>query len=100
MIDQEARDLAHKALSQIDGHEDICAVRYEGIQCEIKGIKATLKWAGGACFSIIISALGFLAVAQFNANDQARRDMQSRADAQQRTIELLQQQLAASRKAP
>lgn len=57
---------------------------------EIKGI---LKWAGTTVCGIIIALLGFLAAAQFNANDQARRDATAK-------IELLERQLQQQARPP
>lgn len=92
-IDQDARDKANAALAQIDAHEDICAIRYQGIQTEISGMKRIITWAGAAAFSVIIGMLGFLARAQFDAVEQMRRDQLVRVESQQNTIDLLQEQL-------
>jgi len=99
-IAYEALNLGKQNARDIENHEDICAERYANINKgmakiesnvdkqfgEIKGI---LKWAGGALFSIIIGLLGYLAAAQFSANDIARKASDAKIDLLER--QLLQQ---------
>ena len=96
-IAYEALNLSKQNERDIEKHEDLCAERYANINITMaaieqradKGfteIKGILKWAGGTLFAIIISLLGFLATQQFNANDSARRQAESK-------IELLERQI-------
>lgn len=90
----EALNLAREVKRDQLGHEDLCAERYGNIHKEMAEIKGILKWAGGALFSVIIGLLGFLAAAQFNANDQARKVAESKIDLLERQ---LHQQAPAAR---
>lgn len=83
----DALNLAKQNARDIENHEEICAERYAGIHASMGEIKNILKWAGGTLFSIIISLLAWLALQQFNANDQARKSAETK-------IELLEKQIA------
>jgi len=86
----DALNLARQVERDIESHEELCAERYAGIHEKIHEIKSLIGWAGGVAFSIIVAVLGFLAVQMLSANDQARRDQQTK-------IDLLQQQLIDAR---
>lgn len=82
----EALNLARSTQSDQEKHEDICAIRYQNINDSIADIKGWMKWAGGGAFTLIMSVLAFLAVAQFNANDAARQEQQAKIEALQRQL--------------
>jgi hypothetical protein len=88
----DALNLAKQTARDIEQHEDICAERYAGIHTQIGDIKKLIGWGGGLALTTVLCVLGFLAAAQFNSNDQARRDQQTK-------IEALQQQLLDERRA-
>lgn len=90
-IAYEALDLSKKNARDIESHEDLCAERYAGIHDKIREIKGVITWAGGFAFVTVVGILGFLAQAQFNANDQQQKTQQTR-------IELLERQLIEARK--
>mgnify|MGYP001617980049 CR=1 FL=1 len=85
----EGRNLARQTARDIENHEEICAARYAGIHKQIGEIKGFLIWGGGLAFTTILAVLGFLAVAQFNANAKA-------GDRQQDRIDKLERQLRAT----
>ena len=93
----EALNLSRKNAQQIEAHEDLCAERYgfihqsiAGIDASVKEVKGVLWKVGGGAFSIIITVLGFLAVAQFNANNRL-------TDENRLKVEELQRQLIEER---
>lgn len=90
-IAYDALNLAKQNARDIESHEDICAERYAGIHEKIREIKGVITWAGGLAFTVIIGILGFLASAQFSANDQQQKTQQTR-------IELLERQLIEARR--
>jgi len=79
----QALTLARQANRDIEKHEDICAERYDGINKTMDEIKSILKWAGGFGFTVIITLLGFLAHAQFDANEAAMKALAAKVEAQQ-----------------
>ena len=65
MIDQEARDLANKALALIQEHDRVCAERQKNIIDKLEGLSDGVKglysrfWAGaGTIILILLGALG------------------------------------------
>lgn len=42
---KEANDMADEAKNAISTHEQLCALRYEGIAKELKGIKRLAGWS-------------------------------------------------------
>lgn len=73
-VDQEARDMAQKALHRSETHEEVCAIRYEGIQNQFidllkaqteltQTITRLYNWRWTMAVSVIIgliSVIGFL----------------------------------------
>ena len=79
-IAREALDLARNVEMRVNGHEDICAVRYGSLDTKISNVsndvgdvKRILAWAGTTGFAVILSVLGFLMKAQFDANAEMQR---------------------------
>jgi len=100
----DALNLGKQNARDIENHEKICAERYAGIHTAIGELKASMAtsnkefrgffWkAGGAAFSIILTALGFMLSQQFAASSRVNDD-------RQRKIERLVQQLADERANP
>lgn len=64
-----ARDAMAKAeqnARDIEGHEDICAERYENIREKLGMLFKIIAWAGGSAFAIVMGLLAFLAKTQFD----------------------------------
>jgi hypothetical protein len=66
---REAMDVAYRADRKIDTHEDICALRYSGIQSAMTDLKAEIGKQGNrmwiaagavimACLSVILFLVG------------------------------------------
>lgn len=67
IVDQEARDMATAAQSQIKSHEDVCAVRWAQAMETMKEVKDTLKshtgfetWAMRTGLLILVGVVGWL----------------------------------------
>lgn len=63
----EARALAHESKARIDGHEQLCALRYQTIGDSYTDIKDSLKaihvrlWiAAGSTIGVLLTALFFV----------------------------------------
>lgn len=82
-VARDALDLARDAQRKIDGHENICALRYAQLDNSIKSVKSIISWAGTTGFALIMGALIFFIKGQFDANAEM-----------QKTIQNLQQQQA------
>jgi len=83
-VAREALDLARKVELRVDGHEDICALRYARLEenitasrAEIGDIKKILAWAGTTSLGIILAVLGILMKAQFDANTEMQKTIQN-----------------------
>lgn len=115
-IARDALDLAKDVDHRVSSHEDICALRYARLEEnmtaaraemalnmnslkndmsaqqqifkeENKDIKRILAWAGTTAFGVILAALGFLMVEQFNANAEMQRtlhELQMKSDGYER----------------
>lgn len=59
------------AYSKIEAHEDICALRYEGINRSIAELKGLLHLILTGTAGVVIAITGWLAVQVFNANARA-----------------------------
>ena len=60
-VDQEARDLARQAIARIEGHEDVCGVRWKGAMDQMAEVKRAV-WAGfGLTIASLIGLVGWLA---------------------------------------
>lgn len=92
-VDQVARNSAgtadakaQRALDEIAGHEDLCALRYGNIDETLKRIIRILGWAGTTVFALLISTLGWLIVQQVDHNDTDKAKLSTQ-------VQVLQQQL-------
>ncbi len=63
----EALNLARQNARDIEGHEDICAERYQNIHEKLGMIFRIIAWAGGTGFLLITGLLAFLAKTQFES---------------------------------
>lgn len=63
----EALNLARQNARDIEGHEDICAERYQNIHEKLGMIFRIIAWAGGTGFLLIMGLLAFLAKTQFES---------------------------------
>jgi hypothetical protein len=91
----EALNLGKANQKAIESHEDVCAERYsnintaidevknelrrsvDGVKADVTAsvgeIKTILGWAGGLGLSVIITMLGYLALSQWEANQDAQK---------------------------
>ncbi len=87
-VAREALDLAKDVDRRMDGHEDICAIRYRSLEnsiahvknelsASVGDIKKVLAWAGGTAFIGLIGALSFFLKVQFDANADMQRSLQN-----------------------
>jgi hypothetical protein len=60
-VDQIARDAANKALSQIEGHENLCAERWRQNQLALERLTAVIEQLSGRWFSVMTWALAAMA---------------------------------------
>lgn len=60
-VDQIARDAANKALSQIEGHETLCAERWRQNQLALERLTDSIDKLGGRWFSIMTWGLASMA---------------------------------------
>jgi hypothetical protein len=60
-VDQTARDIASKALSQIEGHENLCAERWRQNQLALERLTAVIEQLSGRWFSIMTWGLASMA---------------------------------------
>ncbi len=70
----------------------------KNISDQVSELKGIFKWAGGALFTLILAAFGFLINQTMTANQALTVNRDSQLIAQQR-IELLQDTLARERRA-
>lgn len=95
-VDQVARDKANqaaadaeKALERMEGHEDLCAMRYGNINDTLTTIKHILGWAGTTIFGLLVATLGWLIVQQIDRSNDDTAVLHAQ-------IELLKQQVPAT----
>lgn len=100
----DALALAKKVEQEIDAHEDLCAERYKtineklvGVSKEISGLRAIFIWCGGAAFTLLLAAFGFLINMTTTAN-QTLQERNRAADIAATRIELLQDALQRERR--
>lgn len=88
VVAREALDLAKDVDRRVNSHEDICALRYEQLHASIAAvkkdvgdsvgdIKKVLGWAGATLVVVMMSVLGFFLKAQFDANAEMQRQLNS-----------------------
>lgn len=82
-VAREALDLARDVDRRVNGHEDICAIRYRQLEhnitevkSDIGDVKKILAWAGTTGFGIIMAALAFFIKVQFDANSEMQKTIQ------------------------
>ena len=49
-----------------EGHEDVCAVRYAGIEAGLTALKSTMNKAIWLVVTVLIAVLGWMAVQLYN----------------------------------
>jgi len=83
-VSEDVIDIARKALElardverRVDGHEDICAIRYRQLEGSIGDVKKIITWAGTTGFGIIMAALAFFINGQFDANKEMQKTIQN-----------------------
>lgn len=62
MTGMEERQSVSGAYAKIEGHEALCAERYEGIKNAISDLKSTAKWSGRGIIALLVSILGWALV--------------------------------------
>ena len=62
---------ADKALAEIKAHEDICAVRYKGIEDAIKEMRGWIIGTFVSVLLLVLTMLGFVTVRYFDAVTKA-----------------------------
>lgn len=92
----DALALARKNEQEISAHEDLCAERYRNIGNEIAALRGIFKWAGGALFTLLLAAFGFLINQTMTANNSLTERNRA-ADIAATRIELLQDALQRER---
>lgn len=60
-VDQEARDMARDAMAVINGHEKICAERWESARKAMADIKSILAYGTAGLISAMAALIGWLA---------------------------------------
>ena len=90
---------AKEAAASVVAHEAVCAERYAKISDDIAGLRGLFKWAGGALFTLLLAAFGFL-ITQVNTSNAALSERSSAAAIAASRIDLLQQTLANERRIP
>lgn len=93
----QALNLAKQNERDITAHEDLCAERYGNINSSISELKSIFKWAGGALFTLLLAAFGFLINQTVTANHSLTDSNMAMSTAASR-IELLQSQLNEERR--
>lgn len=84
VIDAVARGRADEAHTKIDGHEQLCAERYQNIHDTLGTMKTILGWAGGSIFSLLVATLGWLVVQQVNQNTDDKAVLRAQVEMLQR----------------
>lgn len=77
---EQAVDLAKSAHARVDGHEELCALRYNNLLNNISRIENILKWAGSLIVTILIAVLGWLIVAQINNNEEEKKALEKQIE--------------------
>lgn len=88
---------AKQAAASIVAHEAVCAERYSKISDDIAGLRGLFKWAGGALFTLLLAAFGFL-IQQVGTSNTALAERRDAASIAASRIDLLQQTLANERR--
>lgn len=61
------------AYAKIEAHEDICAVRYDGINASIKELKGLVHWILASVAGVALALIAWMAVQMYTLNN-ARMD--------------------------
>lgn len=71
-----ALEKASEATLKVEGHEALCAERYDHIRTSISGVKESVSsimkvivWGGGILATILISLVGFFGARAISVND-------------------------------
>lgn len=93
----DALNIARKTEREQAAHEDLCAERYGHIAKEIGELKSIFKWAGGALFTLLLAAFGFL-INQTMSSNKSLQDQSTSAAVAASRIDILQQALQDERR--
>lgn len=66
----EARNRAEAAHDKIDGHERLCAERYQNINKSMDDLKTGLKWLTALLLSVLIAVSGWSLTQQVSSVNQ------------------------------
>lgn len=61
-IDTRAIEIARNALSKIESHEDICALRQAQIMGKLEGLQTTMGWAMRGLIFLLLSIIGYFLI--------------------------------------
>lgn len=75
---------ADEAHSKIDGHEALCAERYENIHETLGTMKKILGWAGGSMFTLLFATLGWLIAQQVSQNNADKATLRAQIEVLER----------------
>ena len=66
-VDQDARDMANRALAKINSHEDVCGERWRAANSQLQEVKNAIHWntaqmwaAQGFVIVLLLSMVGWL----------------------------------------
>lgn len=76
-VARKALDLAKDVERRVDGHEDICALRYKQLEGSIADVKNVIAWVGGTVVLAMIGALAFFLKANFDMTSELQRQLTS-----------------------
>lgn len=57
------------AYAKIESHEDICAIRYQGINDTLSEMKGLIRWILGGVASVALGLICWMAAQIWSAND-------------------------------
>lgn len=76
-VARKAWELARDVERRVDGHEDICAIRYRQLEGSVADVRKIITWAGTGAFTLIMSALIYFIQGQFDANKEMQKTIQN-----------------------
>lgn len=76
-VARKAWELARDVERRVDGHEDICAIRYRQLEGSVADVRKIITWAGTAAFTLIMGALIYFIQGQFDANKEMQKTIQN-----------------------
>lgn len=91
-VARKALELARDVERRVDGHEDICAIRYRQLEGSVADVRKIITWAGTTGFALIMGALIYFINGQFDANKEMQRTIQNLQQQQGRYERNQQQQ--------